>query len=174
MDGEVGYQPSDIGEGSVFWFEVRLKASEKCDKYADGEQMTLEARRLRILVVEDNAARHSVLLGYLNAFNCEVTGVGSAGEMIEALSTAAYDAVVMGLSLNDVEPDIASGDIRSLPSTAAMTPIVRLDTTLQDALSPGNMETLVRAPVTADGLLSALRCALEADPTAVSNLRRIA
>ncbi len=174
MDGEVGYEPSDVGEGSIFWFELRLKASQKCDKYADGEQMTLDARRLRILVVEENAARHSVLLGYLNSFNCEVTGVSAGHEMLEALNTAAYDAVVMGLSLTDVEPDVASGDVRSLPSTAAMTPIVRLDPTLDEALSPGSMETLVRAPVTAESLLTALRSALESDPAAVSNLRRIA
>jgi PleD family two-component response regulator len=127
MDGEVGYAPVESGDGSLFWFEVRLKASQKCDKYADGEQMTFDARRLRILVGEDNAARRSVLLGYLNSFNCEVTCAGSGHEMTEALSTAAYDAVVLGLSLEDCEPEDAAADVRSLPSTAAMTPIVRLD-----------------------------------------------
>ncbi len=174
MNGEVGYQPGENSDGSVFWFELNLKPSQRADKYADGEQMTLDARRLRILVAEDNAARQSVLLGYLNSFNCEVTCVPTGGAMNEALSTAAYDAVVLGLSLNDCEPDLASADIRSLPSTAAMTPIVRLDTTLDDAVVPGSMETLVRAPVTADALLTALRSALESDPAAVSNLRRIA
>jgi hypothetical protein len=36
------------------------------------------------------------------------------------------------------------------------------------------METLIRAPVTADSVLTALRAALEFDPAAVANLRRIA
>ena len=174
MHGEVGYTPNETGSGSTFWFELQLKPSQKADKYADGEQMTLDARRLRMLVAEENAARHSVLLGYLNSFNCEVTGVTSSTDMVEALSTAAYDVVVLGLSLSDSEPEMAAADIRSLPSTAAMTPIVRLDTTLTDAVMPGSMETLVRAPVTADALLTALRSALEADPAAVSNLRKIA
>ncbi len=174
MHGEVGYTPNENGSGSTFWFELQLKPSQKADKYADGEQMTLDARRLRMLVAEENAARHSVLLGYLNSFNCEVTGITSSTDMVEALSTAAYDVVVLGLSLADSEPEMAAADIRSLPSTAAMTPIVRLDTTLPDAVVPGSMETLVRAPVTADALLAALRSALEADPAAVSNLRKIA
>lgn len=174
MHGEVGYKPNETGTGSTFWFELQLKPSQKADKYADGEQMTLDARRLRMLVAEENAARHSVLLGYLNSFNCEVTSVASSVEMAEALSTAAYDVVVLGLSLADGEPEMAAADIRGLPSTAAMTPIVRLDGTLEEAVLPGSMETLVRSPATADALLTALRSALEADPAAVSNLRRIA
>lgn len=174
MDGEVGYAPADSGDGSLFWFEVRLKASQKCDKYADGEQMTFDARRLRILVGEDNAARRSVLLGYLNCLNCEVTCAGSGHELAEALGTAAYDAVVLGLSLSDCEPEDAAADVRSLPSTAAMTPIVRLDAHIDEAVLPGGMETLIRAPVTADSILTALRAALEFDPAAVANLRRIA
>lgn len=174
MNGSVGYEPSDTGAGSIFWFEVGLKASQKCDKYADGEQMTLDARRLRLLVGENNAARRSVLLGYLNSFNCEVTCAPSAREMAEALSAAAYDAVVVGLSLDDCEPEDAASDIRSLPSTAAMTPVVRLDTELEEAVGRGAVETLLRAPVTADSLLEALREALDSDPAAVATLRKIA
>jgi CheY-like chemotaxis protein len=174
MNGSVGYEPGASGVGSVFWFEVGLKASQKSDKYADGEQMTLDARRLRLLVGENNAARRSVLLGYLNSFNCEVTCAPSAGELTEALSAAAYDAVVIGLSLDDCDPEDAAGDIRSLPSTAAMTPVVRLDTELEEAVARGALETLLRAPVTADSLLDALRAALDSDPAAVATLRKIA
>lgn len=174
MQGEVGYKPADEGKGSVFWFQVNLKVSHRMDKYADGEQMTLESRRLRILVGEDNAARRSVLLGYLNSFNCEVTCAPSSEDMLEALGTAAYDAVVLGLSLSETEPEMAASDIRSLPSTAAMTPIVRLDETLSEPVVAGGVETLLRSPVTAESLLEALRAAVESDPAAVATLRRIA
>ncbi len=174
MDGSVGFEPNEAGPGSTFWFEVGLKASQKCDKYANGEQMTLDSRRLRLLVGENNAARRSVLLGYLNSFNCEVTCAPSAGAMVEALSAAAYDAVVVGLSLDDCDPEDAANDIRSLPSTAAMTPVVRLDDDLEDAVARGAIETLLRAPVTADSLLDALHAALDSDPAAVATLRKIA
>ena len=174
MNGSVGFEPGESGVGSLFWFEVGLKASQKSDKYADGEQMTLDARRLRLLVGENNAARRSVLLGYLNSFNCEVTCAPSAAEMTAALSVAAYDAVVVGLSLDDCDPEDAASDIRSLPSTAAMTPVVRLDAELEEPVGRETLETLLRAPVTADSLLDALREALDSDPAAVATLGKIA
>jgi len=174
MDGEVGYRPADSGEGSVFWFEVRLKDSQKCDKYADGEQLTLDTRRLRMLVAESDPARRSVMLGYLKSFNCAVTCVPSREELLEALSAAAYDAVVQGLELSDSEPDAAAHAVRSIPSTAAVTPIVRLSADLETPVEQGVSEVLVRAPLAADPLLEALHMALEADPAAAASLRRVA
>ena len=64
MHGEVGYAPAEEGSGSVFWFEVKLRHSIKADRFADGEQMSVSSRRLRILVGESDPALRSVLLGY--------------------------------------------------------------------------------------------------------------
>ncbi|MEQ8434727.1 MAG: ATP-binding protein [Oceanicaulis sp.] len=172
MDGEVGYQPA--GSGSEFWVEVGLKPSQKADKYADGEQLTVESRRLRILVAESDPARRSVLLGYLKSFNCVVTCAISLEEMIEALESAAYDSVVLGLHVGDRDADDAAAEIRTLASTAAMTPVIRLRTDLDTPVQVSALETLVRAPVSAGALLEALNTALAADPAALSNLRRTA
>jgi len=172
MDGEVGYKPA--GSGSIFWFEVGLKPSSKNDKYADGEQLTVEARRLRMLVAEVDPARRSVLLGYLKSFNCVVTCATSTDEMVEALGASAYDAVVLGLALDDRDAESAALEIRALASTAAMTPVVRLSRDLDVPVRAGAAETLVRAPVSAEALLEALNTALEGDSAAQSNLRRIA
>lgn len=174
MDGEVGYRPADSGEGSVFWFEIRLKDSHKNDKYADGEQFTLDTRRLRMMVAESDPARRSVMLGYLKSFNCAVTCVPSREELLEGLGAAAYDAVLVGMALSDSEPEDAARAVRAMPSTAAVTPIVRLSPTLETPVEAGFAETLVRAPLAADPLLEALHCALEVDPAAAASLRRIA
>jgi len=174
MDGEVGYRPADGGAGSIFWFEVRLKDSHKHDRYADGEQYTLESRRLRMLVAESDPARRSVMLGYLKSFNCVVTCVPSREELAEALSAAAYDAIVLGLSLSDAEPEDAARAVRAIPSTAAVTPIVRLAQDLAQPVEQSMSEVLVRAPLAADRLLEALHLSLEADPAALASLRRIA
>lgn len=174
MDGEVGYLPSETSGGSVFWFEVRLKDSHKNDKYADGEQMTLDTRRLRILVAEADPARRSVMLGYLKSFNCAVTCVPSRDELIEGLGAAAYDAVALGIDLSDCEAEEAGRAVRALPSTAAVTPIVRLTHALDQPVTMGVSEILVRAPLAADHLLEALHMALESDPAAAASLRRIA
>ncbi|XBQ15071.1 MAG: hybrid sensor histidine kinase/response regulator [Oceanicaulis sp.] len=174
MDGEVGYEPAASGAGSVFWFEVGLKLSGKADRWADGEQLTFEARRLRMLVGESDPARRSVLLGYLKSFNCVVTCVETSEELVEALGAAAYDSVVLGLALSDCEPEEAAGDIRGLASTAAMTPIVRLVRDLEQPVLAAATETRVRAPVSADALLDGLNMALSSDAAALANLRRIA
>ncbi|MFP4517928.1 MAG: ATP-binding protein [Oceanicaulis sp.] len=172
MDGEVGYKPA--GSGSEFWVEVGLKASRKSDKYADGEQLTVEARRLRMLVAESDPARRSVLLGYLKSFNCVVTCASAGEEMVEAMDAAAYDAVVIGLEVGGRDAEDAGAEIRSLASTAAMTPVLRLSRDIDKPVQAGAMETLVRAPVSADALLEGLNMALASDPAAQANLRRTA
>ena len=174
MEGEVSYQPAETGTGSIFLFEVRLKESHKHDKYADGEHMTLDTRRLRMMVAECDPARRSVMLGYLKSFNCEVTCVPSREELFEGLGAAAYDAVILGLSLSDSDPGEAVRGVRGLPSTAAVTPMVRLINDLDVPVKAGVDEVLVRAPLAAEPLLEALHCALEADPGATASLRRIA
>ena len=172
MDGEVGYKPAS--GGSIFWFEIALKPSCKGDKYADGEQLTVDARRLRMLVAESDPARRSVLLGYLKSFNCVVTCADSAAEMVEALGASAYDTVVIGLALSDGEAEIAAAEVRTLASTAAMTPIVRLVRDLETPVRAATAEVQVRAPVSAEALLDGLNAALASDPGALGNLRRIA
>ncbi|MCC5995420.1 MAG: hypothetical protein JJU18_03490 [Oceanicaulis sp.] len=174
MQGRVGYEPGPAGEGSVFWYEVTLPVSVKADRYADGETLSMTTRRLRMLAVESDPARRSVLLGYLKSFNCVVTCVTSSSELVSALGAAAYDAVVVGIKLDDCEPEEACDDVRSLPSTAAMTPVVRLVSDLEDPVRVTASETQVRAPVSAEHLKSALEQALAGDMAAAAALRRIA
>lgn len=174
MDGSVGYDPAETGSGSIFWLEVRLRNSHKHDRYADGEQLTLDTRRLRMLVAENDPARRSVMLGYLKSFNCAVTCVPSREELVENLSAAAYDAVVVGLSLSDDAAEDVVKVIQALPSTAAVTPIVRLAESLEEPVVDASTEVLVRAPLAAEPLLEALHLAVNADPGATASLRRIA
>ncbi len=174
MHGEASYQPAENGTGSIFWFEVKLRHSIKADRFADGEQMSVSSRRLRILVGESDPALRSVLLGYLKSFNCVVTCSGSSVELVDELGASAYDAVILGQELEDGEAEDASADVRALPSTAAMTPIVRLVPDLDAPLRVNAMETQVRSPVSAELLMDGLKQALANDPIANAQLYRIA
>ena len=174
MNGKVGYYPAEIGTGSVFWFELGLRRSSRNDRYADGEQMSVANRRLRLLVGEADSGRQSVLLGYLKSFNCVVTCVTASTEIADALGAAAYDAVVLGESLTDADPEDAAADIRTLASTASMTPVLRLVAGLDTALRLNATETQVRSPVSAEALLEGLKSALANDPIAGAQLHRIA
>lgn len=172
MNGEVGYKPAETG--SVFFLELRLRVSSKADRYAENERLDLTNRRLRVLAAEADASRRSVMLGYLKSFNCVVTCAATGREVADALNAAAYDAVVLGLELEDCAPEEAAADIRALPSTNSLTPIVRLDGDLDEPMREVAGDVFVRAPVSGDPLLAGLRRALESDPTATASLRRIA
>ncbi|WP_022700218.1 ATP-binding response regulator [Oceanicaulis alexandrii] len=174
MHGDVGYAPAKDGTGSIFWFEVKLRHSAKADRFADGEQMSVSSRRLRVLVGESEPALRSVLLGYLKSFNCVVTCSSNGSELLDALSASAYDAVILGHELTDTAPEDAAADVRALPSTAAMTPVLRLVEGLDAALRVNAMETLIRSPVTAEVLMEGLKQALANDPIANAQLYRIA
>lgn len=171
MEGEAGYDPLD--DGSRFYIEAPFRISCKQDKYAD-ERLNMSARRLRVLVAEGDGTRRSVLLGYLKSFNCVVSCVPSRADMLAALNASAYDALVLGVTLSDLDPDDAAADVRALASTASMTPIVRLSADLDAPTARAGAEVYVRAPVAADPLLEGLRAALEHDPAAAAQLKRTA
>ncbi|MGP1274892.1 MAG: ATP-binding protein [Caulobacterales bacterium] len=171
MGGEVGYEPAD--PGSVFWFEVPVRAASRPGRSGD-ERLAFANRRLRMLVCEADPARRAVLLGYLKSFNCVVSCAPDVSEMLEGLGASAYDAIILGLNLGSVEPEDAVQDVRMLASTASLTPIVRLAAGLQIPVQRAGSEVLVRAPVTSEPLLQALEEALVEDPSAIAYLRRTA
>lgn len=172
MNGQVGYEPLD--KGSVFWVEMKLKCSSRADRFADNERLDLTNRRLRILVAEADKSRQMVFLGYLKSFNCVVTCVSDGQELQVSLNSAAYDAVVIGASLEGCSSEDAAADIRGLPSTASMTPIIRFDPEQSEPIREFSGDVFVRLPVESTVLMEALRMALEGDPTAASRLQRIA
>jgi len=174
MGGDAGYMPAPEGEGSVFWFECSMRATAKSDRYKPAETVAVDSRRLRVLVGESDDARRSVLLGHLRSFDCAVTTVESGPALLEALGASAYDAVLLGLALADDDPEAMAADIRGLPSTASLSPIIRLQRDLDAPLGRSATDVLLRAPVHAESLLEALHTALEADPAAAEVLQRSA
>jgi len=171
MGGEVGFTPGD--PGSVFWFEVPLRTADRPGRAGD-ERLSFANRRLRMLVCESDPARRAVMLGYLKSFNCVVSCATSVSDMLEGLGASAYDAIILGLNLGNIEPEDAVQDIRMLASTASLTPIVRLAPHLQDPVQRAGSEVLVRSPITSEPLLQALEEALVEDPSAIAYLRRTA
>ncbi len=172
MGGDAGYAPAESGAGSVFWFEIAARASAKADRFAAAETVSVDQRRLRIVVAEQDEARRSVLMGHLRAFDCSVTALASGEELLEALGASAYDAVVLGLSLRNSDPAAMALEVRNLPSTASLTPIVRLEEGLSAPLGRSATDVLVRAPVQAETLLEGLHAALAGDPAAIEALAR--
>jgi signal transduction histidine kinase len=173
MNGAAERRRTTDGKGAVLTFEAHARLSSRADRYSDAERLTFGSRRLRILVGESDKARQSVLHGYLKSFNCAVACAADRVGLEEALNAAAYDAVVLGLSLDDCEPEDALAEIRAMASTASLTPVVRLSAELDEAVRAGGGETLMRSPVTGDAMREALSRALADDPAASRQLRKV-
>ncbi len=82
MKGTLGLE-SSLGAGSMFWFQVPLKPS------SNPGLRRIEAsdvfRRMRVLVVDDNATNQHILDQYLNGWGIAHVTVSSGKEAIEIL-----------------------------------------------------------------------------------------
>ncbi len=96
MNGEIGVE-SVAGEGSTFWFSVRLGCADP-SQLLQPDEFDAEIRDLKVLVVDDNPTARVILCRYLRSFGYsvqEAEGGKRAIELLEAASPAApFDLVL--------------------------------------------------------------------------------
>jgi two-component system sensor histidine kinase/response regulator len=82
----------------------------------------------KILLVEDNAVNREVAVGMLESLGCSIDAAENGWLAIEAMNTAAYDAVLMDCQMPVMDGLTATGEIRRREQTsgAARVPIIAL------------------------------------------------
>ncbi|MGC4099532.1 MAG: response regulator [Nitrospira sp.] len=97
MNGTIGVE-SSLGDGSTFWLKIPFSRS------LEGESKRLEAcdafRRMRALVVDDNATSRHILDQYLSGWGIAHVTVSSGKEALEIIrnvsgSRALYDVAII-------------------------------------------------------------------------------
>lgn len=127
-DGEVGVE-SAIGQGSTFWFRVRLGKADKCGfkneipDMSPAMQAALDGAR--ILLAEDNLFNQQVAAGFLENAGVTVCIARNGKEAIDLLRTDDFDCVLMDMQMPELDRLDATRMIRANPDLAGL-PVIAL------------------------------------------------
>ncbi|MCF6281906.1 MAG: ATP-binding protein [Candidatus Polarisedimenticolaceae bacterium] len=126
MGGEIGVE-SKTGEGSTFWFTIRLEQTDPADiKQLISQFNTPEKIKnfnARVLVVEDNTTNQLVARGMLEKFGIKVDIASNGHEAIIALEQLPYDLVFMDCQMPVMDGLTATSKIRS-PQSSVKEPLI--------------------------------------------------
>ena len=167
MGGEAGAD-SRYGEGSTFWFTVRLRTQAESSSapvaaLREPAQRSIGQLAARILLVEDNLVNQEVAKAMLEALGCHCTLAANGIEAISALDCLPdWDAVLMDCQMPEMDGYEATRCIRTLERHAgSRIPIIALTANaMQDdrqRCMDAGMDDFLSKPFTMDALATTLR-----------------
>jgi len=118
MQGSIGLE-SQPGNGSLFWFTVRLGRSQvgteqvvPAGAHGEATECVLSGQRLRVLLAEDNPVNQEVGRLILEGLDCLVDVVDDGRLTVEAVFDQEYDLVFMDCQMPEVDGYEATKTIR--------------------------------------------------------------
>lgn len=127
MGGTIAIE-SVVGQGSKFWFTITFeKQSSRSDQLLDDR--TNQFRKLRLLIVDDNAANRKIVRYQTSAWGMLVEEADSAIAALEALKQAVsagqpYDIAILDLQMPEIDGAMLARQIKADPALSQIPLIV--------------------------------------------------
>ncbi len=125
MGGQIAVE-SEMGQGSRFYFEIRLPVLESMPSSEEAENAAPRLPDgLRILLCEDNAVNQRVATRMLEMLGHTVTLARDGREGVKRFAEAEFDVVLMDLMMPELDGTDAAREMRGMEQ-GRRTPIIAL------------------------------------------------
>lgn len=175
MGGEIGVE-SRRGEGSTFFFTIKLKSQKEQKLYNENElakiyefqggknikTVNLKAqthirKKYRILLAEDNVVNQKIAMKILNDYGFNAHAVSNGFEAIGEAVKGIYDAILMDVQMPGMDGFSATLQIRRLEGNAGKVPIIALTAHAmqgdKERCFASGMNEYVTKPISGDELI---------------------
>jgi CheY-like chemotaxis protein len=127
MGGEIGLESLE-GQGSTFWFRVRLPIAQERRRTKRGAaaKAVPKSAGAHILLAEDNEINQEIARTVLEAAGYRVDVVPDGAAAVSAVQGAAYDLVLMDVQMPVMDGITATHRIRALEGEGRAIPIIAM------------------------------------------------
>lgn len=162
MGGALGCESVE-GQGSLFWFTVRVTAAKAAAPPAEAgaaRESAFGPLRGHVLVVEDNDINQMLIAAYLEKFGLTFTAVKTGRDAVLQLKETDVDLVLMDIMMPELDGLQTTRFIRALDGDASKVPIIALTANAmkgdRESYLAAGMNDYVSKPINAKDLFTAI------------------